>query len=81
MLFNGLTHLSDYIAACSYGKAQFDKSNTRIRTVQLPCNGTGHVTKMKWDSNSCSRDNLFNWMYEVEWYIDNVLKPLDWNHR
>ncbi|GLC60822.1 hypothetical protein PLESTB_001679900 [Pleodorina starrii] len=81
MLFNGLTPMSDYIATCSYGKAQFDQYNTRILNVQLPCNGTGRVTKMKWDSDSCSRDNLFNWMYEVEWYIDNVLKPKDWNHR
>lgn len=81
MMFYGLTPMSDYIATCSYGKAQFDQFNSRILTVQLPCNGTSKVTKMMWDSSSCSRDNLFNWMYEVEWYIDNVLKPKDWNHR
>ncbi|GIL56995.1 hypothetical protein Vafri_12260 [Volvox africanus] len=81
MLFNGLTPMSDYIATCSYGKATFDQYNSRVLTIQLPCSGTGHVTKMPWDSSSCTRDNLLNWMYEVEWYIDNVLKPRDWNHR
>ncbi|EFJ50649.1 hypothetical protein VOLCADRAFT_103856 [Volvox carteri f. nagariensis] len=81
MLFNGLAPMSDYIATCSYGKAQFDQYNTRIVNIALPCNGTGHATKMPWNSSSCSRDNLFNWMYEAEYYIDNVLKPKDWNHR
>ncbi|KXZ53822.1 hypothetical protein GPECTOR_6g740 [Gonium pectorale] len=81
MLYGGLTPFTDYVATCSYGKARFDQQNTRILTVKLPCNGTGHVTGMRWTSDSCSQDNLFNWMYEVEYYIDNVLKPPSWNHR
>ncbi|KAG2492538.1 hypothetical protein HYH03_009203 [Edaphochlamys debaryana] len=81
MLFYGLTPFADYVATCSYGKATFDASNSRILTVKLPCSGVSKVTKMAWDSSSCTKDNLFNWMYEVEYYIDNVLKPLDWNHR
>ncbi|KAG2433192.1 hypothetical protein HYH02_012734 [Chlamydomonas schloesseri] len=81
MLYRGLTPFQDYVATCSYGKAQFDQTNTRILTVKLPCSGVSKVSKMAWDSSSCSKDNLFNWMYEVEYYIDNVLKPKDWNHR
>ncbi len=81
VMYNGANPMSDYVATCSYGKAQFDALNSRILTVKLPCSGVGPVTRTPWTANSCSDDNLFNWMHEVEDYIDNELRPTDWNHR
>lgn len=45
VLFDGLTPLSDYVGTCSYGKARLDRSNSRIVTISLPCNGTGKMTR------------------------------------
>lgn len=45
LLFDGLTPLSDYVATCSYGKAKLDRTNSRIVTIRLPCQGIGSFTK------------------------------------
>lgn len=79
-MFMGLSPLSDYVSTCSYGKATLDATNSRIVTIRLPCSGISHVTGMRWDSSSCDQANLFFWMQEAEWYIENVLQP-SWNHK